>query len=279
LDKLMKLLTIAAFMLSTTAAIADNLTILNTGSDSGSWAAITTALSADLATNYTVDFQNPGKNCVAINSNLPNISGPVLLPWGNDLEAAGRDGEGCATLKVLPEQIIAYAASPLFVCHIKDLDIVTDSGKVGYTTPVYPKVRLVDAINSSFNTTHVGISYDGSGDAVGALLSGELDYALLTEKHANKVVKEGAICDTNTSTEGENALISKYPTNEDLVVEFTTVLLAINADTQPLKPLVKAAYDNKDRAFGQFTGSTGYLWSDSETLAVLYENSVKKMQK
>ena len=275
----MKLLTIAAFILSTTSAFADNLTILNTGSDSGSWAAITTALSADLAANYTIDFQNPGKNCVAINANLPNISGPILLPWGNDLEAAGRDGEGCATLTVVPEQIIAYAASPLFTCHMKDISITKYSGKVGYTTPTYVFSRVIDAINYSFNTAHIGVSYDGSGDARAALLSGEIDYALLTEKHADKIIKEGAICDNSTSAEGANTLISKDPSNSDLVVEFTTVLLAINADTESLKTLVKAAYDNKDSAFGQFTGSTGYLWSDNETLAVLYENSVKTMQK
>jgi hypothetical protein len=275
----MKFLTTTALILTTTAAFADNLTILNTGSNSGSWAAITTALSADLAANYTIDFQNPGKHCVAINSNLPNISGPVLLPWGNDLEAVGRDGEGCATLKVLPEQIIAYAASPLFVCHIKDLNIITNSSTVGYTTPVYPKVRLIDAINSSFNTAHVGVAYDGSGDARAALLSGEIDYALLTEKHANKVLKEGAVCDISTSAEGANALISKDPSNNDLVIEFTTVLLAINTDADTLKTLVKTAYEDKDSAFGQFTGSTGYDWSYGPTLQALYEDSVKKMQK
>ena len=275
----MKLLTIATFILSITPAFADNLTILNTGSDSGSWASITTALSADLATNYTINYQNPGRACIAINVNLPTISGPVLLPWGNDLEAAGRDGAGCVTLKVLPEQIVAYAASPLFTCHMKDIDITKDSGKVGYSTPTYVYSRVLDAINSSFHTTHKGVSYNGSGDARAALLSGEIDYALLTEKHANKVIKEGGICDNNTSAEGANTLISKNPSNNDLVAEFTTILVAGNTDVKSLKTLVKAAYDNKDSAFGKFTGSTGYIWSDSETLAVLYENSVKKMQK
>jgi hypothetical protein len=275
----MKFLTTTALILTTSAAFADNLTILNTGSESGSWAAITTALSADLASSYTIDFQNPGKHCVAINKNLPTITGSALLPWGNDLEAAGRDGEDCATLTVNPEQIIAYTASPLFACHMNNINVTKDSGKVGYTTPAYAFSRVVSAINSSFNTAHIGVSYDGSGDARAALLSGEIDYALLTEKHANKVLKEGAVCDISTSAEGANALISKDPSNNDLVIEFTTVLLAINTDADTLKTLVKTAYEDKDSAFGQFTGSTGYDWSYGPTLQALYEDSVKKMQK
>jgi hypothetical protein len=275
----MKLLTITVFILSTTCTFAETMTILNTGSESGTFAAVATALTADLSTTYDVDFQNPGKSCVAIKANLPIISGPAILQWGNDLEASGRDGEGCATLAIKPEQVIAYTASPLFTCHMKDINITKDSGVVGYTTPAYAFSRVVTAINSSFATTHVGVSYDGSGDARAALLSGELDFALLTEKHAKKVVEEGAVCNLTTSSEGENALISKDPTNEDLVIEFTTVMLALNTDADTLKNLVKAAYNNKDTAFGTLTGSTGYDWSYSTSLYALFENSVKKMQK
>jgi hypothetical protein len=275
----MKLLTITAFILSTTCAFGETLTILNTGSESGTAAAVATALTADLSNNYTIDLQNPGKHCVAINANLPTISGPLIMQWGNDLEASGRDGEGCATLAIKPEQVIAYTASPLFTCHMKNIDITKDSGIVGYSTPAYAFFRVVTAINSSFGTNHVGVSYDGSGDARAALLSGELDFALITEKHAKKAIEKGATCDLTTAVEGENALISKDPKNDELVMEFTTVMLALNTDTDTLKNLIKAAYNNKDTAFGTLTGSTGYDWSYNANLYAIFENSVKKMQK
>ena len=123
------LLTIAAAGFSFSANATD-LTILNTGSKSGSYAGLTTALSSDFTGS---DFQNPGKHCVAINSNLKSITTPVLFPWANDLEAAGRDGDGCATVNITKDEVLGYTSSPLHVCAMDDKDFLKTSGKVGHS--------------------------------------------------------------------------------------------------------------------------------------------------
>jgi hypothetical protein len=276
----MKLLSTTALILLTTTANAENLTILNSGSETGGMSAIAMALTTDLGTSYTIDYQNPGKHCVAMNVNFPQIAGPLVMPYGNDFEAAGRDGESCAVLPIKAEQVIAYAASPLFVCSMTAADITKISGIVGYTTPDYAFARVVSGVNSSFGTEHKGVSYNGSGDARAALLNGEINYALLSEKHAKKVMKEGATCDTSTADTGDNSLISmSSDNNESLVIGFTTVLLAINADAQAIKTEVQAAYNNPNSAFGAWSGGKSFEFDSGEVMLNKYEQSVVKLQK
>jgi len=272
--------TFTAILLATTViASAADLTILNTGSETGSWASITTALSTDLASTYTIAFQNPGKHCVAVAANMPTITGPVLFPWGNDLEAAGRDGEGCATVDVKPSAIIGFTASPLYACSMNNLDILKTDGKVGHTTPPYAFTRLITAINTNFGTNHVGVPYDGSGDARAALLSGEVEYIVVSERHAEKVKAEGATCAVSTSANGPDNFAS-LAADKDLVVEFTTVLATANmteGQQADIKKSVEAAYADTGSAFYGFTGGIDYQWDGD--LAASYESSVVAMQK
>lgn len=270
------LLSIAAVSFSFSAHAGD-LTILNTGSKSGSWAGLTTALSSDFAGS---DFQNPGKHCVAINSNLKSINTPVLFPWGNDIEAAGRDGDGCATVDITKDEVIAYNSSPLFVCAMDDKDFIKVSGKVSHSTPAHAYARLVTGVNSSFGTNHTSIDYNGSGDARAALLSGEVDYFIGTAKHAKRVAKKGAICSYNSGPDG---LIKLDSANSDLQLEFTTVLVLKNADSIEKMNITKKLQENytdSATAFGTLTAGgkdITYTWGSSSF--DLYESSVSKMQK
>lgn len=277
MNKTIIALVVAGF---TTTANAADLTILNTGSASGSAAALTTALSTDLSKTASVDFQNPGKHCVAINSNLPTISGPVLFPWFNDLEAPGRDGDGCASVQITEGEVIGYTASPLFVCAMDDKDFLKTSGKVSHSTPAHAYARFVTAVNRSFNRTHTSVDYNGSGDARAALLSGETDYFVGTGKHAKKLMKKGAICSYNSGNEG---LIALDPANADLQLEFTTVLAVQNADAgtiAEIKLAVMDAYADSSTAFGELTnGGVDISYDFSDSAYNQYEVSIGKMQK
>ena len=270
------LLTIAAAGFSFSANATD-LTILNTGSKSGSYAGLTTALSSDFTGS---DFQNPGKHCVAINSNLKSITTPVLFPWANDLEAAGRDGDGCATVNITKNEVLGYTSSPLHVCAMDDKDFLKTSGKVGHSTPAHAYARLITGVNASFSTSHMSIDYNGSGDARAALLSGEVDYFIGTGKHAKRLMKKGAICSYNSGAEG---LIKLDSTNLDLQLEFTTVIALKNADTvekMNITNKLKDSYSDGTTAFGTLTASgkdITYTWGSSTF--DLYESSVLKMQK
>lgn len=271
------LLSLVSIVFASSSAVATELTILNTGSESGSAAALTTALSSDFQGS---DFQNPGKHCVAINSNLVTIDGPVLFPWFNDLEAPGRDGEGCATVSLTPDQAVAYTTSSLFVCAMDEKNFLTVSGKVGHSTPAHAYARLVSGVNQSFGTSHISIDYNGSGDARSALLSGETDYFVGTGKHAKRLMKKGAICSYNSGPEG---LISLDSSNSDLQLEFTTILVVKNADatqTQQIKDMIKRLYLDKNTAFGTLTNSGNDItFYFDESIFDRFENSVTKMQK
>ena len=273
------LLSVAAVTFSFTAQASD-LTVLNTGSKSGSAAALTTALSNDFGKTINVDFQNPGKHCVAVNSNLAAISTPVLFPWFNDLEGPGRDGDGCATVSISKDEVIGYTGSPLFVCAMDDKDFLKTSGKVSHSTPAHAYARLVTGVNASFGTTHTSIDYNGSGDARAALLSGETDYFVGTGKHAKRLMKKGAVCSYNSGPDG---LITLDPTNSDLQLEFTTVLVLKNADSVEkinITNKLKDFYGDTSSAFGTLTAGgkdISYSWGSSTF--TLYEDSVVKMQK
>jgi hypothetical protein len=272
-----KLLLSIATLSFSFSAYAGDLTILNTGSKSGSWAGLTTAINSDFA---GADFQNPGKHCVAINSNLKTIKSPVLFPWGNDLEAAGRDGDGCATVNITKDEVIGYTSSPLFVCAMDNKDFLKISGKVGHPTPAHAYARLVKGVNSSFGTNHTSIDYNGSGDARAALLSGEVDYFVGTGKHAKRLAKKGAICSYNS---GATGLISLDKSNPDLQLEFTTVIVLKNADTigkMNISNKLQKNYADVSTAFGTLTAGgkdINYTWGSSSF--DLYESSVSKMQK
>lgn len=224
------LLTAATVALATTAAFANDLTILNSGSKTGGFSMQSTAYSQDLAGAYNVTLVNPGDRCVALGSLLPNISGPVLMPWASDYEAVGRDG-GCVTFDVTSAHVLRYDSAPLYVC-TRGGDIRADSGRVAHTVPVDgPLATLVRELNTQFGTDHSPVVYDGSGDARLALINGEVDFALLSKKHVLVVTEaDSAItCDTSLASAGPNSLPAETG-NQALAFGWDMPWLALNMD-------------------------------------------------
>lgn len=250
------LLTAATIALTATASFASDLTILNSGSKTGGFSMQSTAYSQDLAGAYNVTLVNPGDRCVALGSLLPNISGPILMPWASDYEAVGRDG-GCVTFDVTSAQVLRYDSAPLYVC-TRGGSIKADSGRVAHTVPVDgPLATLVRELNTEFGTDHTPVVYDGSGDARLALINGEVDYALLSKKHVLVVTEaDSAItCDTSLASAGPNSLPAETG-NQALAFGWDMPWLALNmseAEANELQRNMMMSHLNCSTAIGTWT--------------------------
>jgi hypothetical protein len=253
-----KLYTLLLAIMLATPMHAEELTILNSGSKTGSFSMTSIAYYTDLLKDYdTINLVNPGNRCVAIGSLLPRLTGPVLMPWASDYEASGRNG-GCVTFDITKGTVLRYNKQPVNICQMsKDMDITKNSGKVGHTVPADgPLSRATTYINASFGTEHTNVAYDGSGDVRLALLNGEIDYALVTKEHAAYVKENGGSCTYDLSNSSITSLFSLDPTNPKLVFSFDDVWLALNmtkeqADT--LKNTLVAKHNDCDTASAKYT--------------------------
>ena len=251
---LMSIVLAAAF--ASSAAAADKLTILNSGSKTGGFSMQSTAYSQDLADVYDVELVNPGDRCVALGTLLPKIDGPVLMPWASDYEAVGRDG-GCVKFDINSAITLRYDSAPLFVC-TRGRDIAADSGRVAHTVPADgPLARVVHEFNNEFGTAHKPVVYDGSGDARLALINGEVDYALLSKKHVLVVTEaDSAItCEQSLASAGPNSLPAETG-NPKLAFGWDMTWMALNmTDVQAaqLKSAMMENHLNCESAIGTWT--------------------------
>lgn len=253
----MKQLIVAGIVvLFATAVTAQELVILNSGSATGGFSMQSTAYSTDLADAYDIELINPGDRCIALGSILPNLNGPVLMPWASDYEAVGRDG-GCETFDITSARVLRYDSAPLYVC-TRGGDITINSGRVAHTVPVDgPLYRVVLEFNTQFGTTHTPIVYDGSGDARLALLNGEVDYALLSRKHVNVVIETDPriTCDQSLASVGVNSL-PEATGNQNLAFGWDMVWLALNMTDEQANELQRQmllAHIDCDSAIGVWT--------------------------
>jgi hypothetical protein len=246
-------LIIGAALLYSTAAMADSITILNSGSKTGGFSMQSTAYSQDLAKDFDITLVNPGDRCVALGNLLPKITGPVLMPWASDYEAVGRDG-ACVTFDINQGTVVRYDTSPVYVC-TRGGDVTKDSGKVGHTVPANgPLARVITELNKEFKTSHSPVVYDGSGDARLAIINGEVDYALLSKKHTGIVMEADSSinCDTSLAVDG----LAASTGNKKLAFGFDTVWLVLNADantTNKIKMSMMEKHLNCNSAIGTWS--------------------------
>lgn len=247
---------IAAAVLTLGTAHAAELTILNTGSKTGGFSQQSLAYYTDLATEYdTVNLVNPGNRCVAFNSILPTLDGPVLMPWGSDLEAVGQTG-GCATFDVTTAPIVRFVEKYQYMCQMDtDLDITEDSGKIGHNVPKNgPFSKTVEGINESFGTDHRGVAYDGWGAAKIALLNGEIDYVIVSPPGHEQIAEQGGICKFELSR-GENSLYNLNPEGNNLVSSNIDAWVGYNMTEEQAKDLqskLKEAHYSCDTAISKW---------------------------
>lgn len=281
--KLTSLATILALVLPT-IAVAEELNILNTGSETGSLAQETIALTQDFtALGYTVNFENPGNHCLAI-ERAKKISEPLIMPWASDYEAGGRAGTDCVTYEFKAENVIRYNRTSLQLCTVNSNvdDFNTKSGLIGIT-PAWPiQERAVGVINKHFNTEHRAIQYNGSGDLKTALFNGEVSYAILSPKHAANVVEVGGHCFYSLG----NALpgmpsLPELVNNDDsryLYLGWDIVFLALNMTAEQFEIVRNQFADihnNPDSAMYTYTAGNTLLETD---WAVTGDQAVEKFE-
>lgn len=238
---------IPAVLLSTTVVAAGDLTILNAGSKTGSFAMQSTAYAQDLGNNYNVTLDIPGDYCVAVKGILPTLTGPTLMAWASDYESTGRDGQGCATIDFEPSQVVLHTSEAMEICSMDGSDITQTSGKVGHTKPAYVFSRMIDNINNHYGTDHSKVPYEGSSATRTAVINGEVDYALTYPKHARLIEENGGSCGYKMNGSDDPSL----------ALTGDTVWLAFNmtiAETETLRSQITALHSDCDAAIASFSG-------------------------
>ena len=267
----------------------ESLTILNAGSKTGSFAMQMTAVSKDLQKYYNIDLKIPGDYCTAVQM-LKSIKGPVLMPWANDFEAVGRDGSGCATFEVKPEQVVRYDSTVMSLCSINyDADsIMKNTHTVGHTTPVKPFSRAVLALKESFGAKVKPIAYDGSGATKTGLYNGEIEYALVSIKHGRDIINNGGSCFYEYSSNKDSELIplaTMDPSNTLLIAGYDAVWLALNMtadEVATLRSRIKEVHMDSASAMYEYTQGgkvLNVMWDLSPSqITTQWETSVKNLQ-
>ena len=283
---MLKYILIFVSIITSSAFAKDDITIINTGSSSGSFALQSTALSQDLTEFYNVKFENPGDACVAINL-LGKTKTPAIIPWASDLEAVGRDGIGCVTYDFEPSQVLRYHSDAYQICTMQ-YDSLQGEHTIGHTSPKFVFERTVKVLNSATGGSLKPITYDGSGDARKALLSGEIDFAILSPKHAGRVMKEGAKClwEFSSTPKGDVvALQTEYLDTKGLLLSTDIVFLAVNMDAKQidaLKDQFKTVHLTQGTAMNEYTGNGTVfeiLWDlPSNDIVSRWETSVVALQ-
>lgn len=283
---MLKYILIFISIITFNAFAKDDITIINTGSSSGSFALQSTALSQDLTQYYNVKLENPGDACVAINL-LEKTKTPTIIPWASDVEAVGRDGVGCVTYNFEPSQVLRYHSDAYQICTMQ-YDSLEGKHTIGHTSPKFVFERAVGVLNSATGGSLKPITYDGSGDARQALLSGEIDFAILSPKHAGKVMKEGAKCLWEFSSESKGdvvALQTEYPNTKGLSLSTDIVFIAVNMDSNQiatLKDQFKTVHLTQGTAMNEYTGNGSVfeiLWDlPSNDIINRWETSVSALQ-
>lgn len=283
------LLFVTVCLFATNSFAKDKITVLNAGSKTGYFAMQMTGISKDLSPFYNIDLKIPGDYCTAIQM-LKNIDGPVLMPWANDFEAIGRDGNGCATFDVDPSQVVRYDISTMCLCSMTygAESMIVNDHTVGHTVPAKPFNRAINAVNTSFGSKLKPIAYDGSGAVKTGLYNGEVDYVMLTLKHGKEIIANGGNCFYEFSSDPNGnfeALGTLDPNNKLLIAGYDAVWLALNMsddEISVLKNHIKQAHDDPNSAIYTYTEggkAIKIMWDlPAEEITNMWENSVRNLQ-
>lgn len=263
---------IAMFLNNTSEIdVSKKLIILNTGSNTGSFAQETIALNVDFQNlDYDVDFRSPGNHCLAIRL-ARTITDPLLMPWASDYEAGGRSGNDCVSYEFKPENIVRYNRTSLQMCTInKNVDaFANNSGLIGIT-PAWPiQERAVNVINNFFGIEHRAIRYNGSGDLKLALFNREVEYAILSPKHAAGVNDIGGHCFYSLGNSLPNMpslpLLVNSSDSRYLYLGWDTVFLALNMGADQIITLREQLiniHNNQDSTMYNYTNGNTLLFTD-----------------
>jgi len=249
--------------ISLTAVNASDLRIISAGSKTGSYSMQTIAYGRDLTGRYNVDTRIPGNFCDALAQ--IDDSTPTLFFWGHDFEAAYRSGK-CSGVKYKLDysQVVRSNRDSSLVCSMKygktDFLKPQASQNIGHTVPKELFTGVISNINAKFKTAHKSIPYNGNGSARLALLSGEVDYAMVTGEHGAFIKEKGGSCflllDTPSKLYAGIESLQQLVPNLNVSQSFDTTVYAINMNPDQKSKLVtalRAAHSQCDSAIGKYT--------------------------
>tara|TARA_R100001509_G_scaffold79635_2_gene44686 strand:- start:358 stop:1221 length:864 start_codon:yes stop_codon:yes gene_type:complete len=284
-----KTLLITFLLFGSIANAKEDITLLNAGSKTGSFAIQMTTLSQDLGNQYDVDLKIPGDHCTALNM-MDDIKGPFIMPYANDHEAIGRDGDGCATLSFEPSQVIRYDTTAFAICSMNGDNnaFMETSNTVGHSLPATVFARSIQSINDSFGADLTPIPYDGSGATKTALYNGEVDYVLLSIKHGRDIMSNGGKCHYEFSNDADSELIALGTldtNNKQFIAGYDAVWLAYNMTDEQIaniKSLIADIHANPSSGMYEYTNggkNLKYFFDlTSEEIMYRWESSVSNLQ-
>tara|TARA_R110001592_G_scaffold137678_7_gene355935 strand:+ start:3265 stop:4131 length:867 start_codon:yes stop_codon:yes gene_type:complete len=271
------------------ATAKDSLTILNTGSKSGSYAVQMTTLSKDLSGKFDVDLKIPGDYCTAAQM-MSKIKGPFIMPYANDYEAVGKAGMGCDVIKVEPTQVLRYDSTAFGICSMNGSNesFMKDAVRVGHSLPATVFQRSIQAINDSFGAKLTPVPYEGSGNTKTALYNGEVDYVLLSAKHGRDIVKNGGKCHYEFSNNANSDLVALGTldkSNKQFIAGYHGVWLAYNMsddEVANMRSIIAEIHADPNSGMYQYTNGgknlNVYFDLSSDEIMAKWSSSVANLQ-
>jgi len=294
------IITLLTFIFFSTNVFAgEKIIVLNTASNNGTMFSQSTAYSEDFKTlGYEVEFVSPGNACKAW-AYLQKV--PPTQPIFINIDAYGQAKpasgllENCGPILVSKKDLVAAYLDHFHVCTINgSADRLFANGssvKIGTNKPGGFWQPMIDNINSENKTKHKRIQYGGSGDTRKALLSGEVDYVVLSTRHTYKLENAGATCfaeftdskkikydyTVNELSAGKNKFDSSFATGWSL---FNADTKMVNTFRENIKKLFADNNSNIIKALGGKKPINYYGWSESIGTRVQWVNgSIKTWAK
>jgi len=283
----LKFIVSCVVLFSSAFASADSLKLVSPGSQSGGYMIQLAAYAKDLSKDYTISAVAAGNLCEALKQVSENT--PTLLLWGNDYEAEYRRNIcGNVPNNLNLRDMIRFNTNSYMVCSIthKKPEFLTKTvtGRIAHSVPRDMFTATINEINATFGTSYAAIPYNGTGLARLALVSGEVDYAILPNEHRPYIEQKGGDCFYVLGDTGSN-----YPTIEDLQKLAPTkkltlslnhglfLLHASKAEREKIVTTLKGLHADCNSGIGMHTkcGKDFFpVWNITPTLASAWEAEV-----
>lgn len=233
------------FTVFSVSSFAERLKLVSPGSQTGGYTIQLTAYAKDLSKDHDISIVSAGNLCEALKQTRD--SGPVLILWGNDYEAQYRQNMCEGTPNPLTMQnMVRSNVNAYGVCSMNkqkpDFLVKGAVGKIAHSVPKPMFTSTIDEINAAANAQYSAIPYSSQGQTRLALVSGEVDYAILPNEHFPFIEQKGGSCfymvgDTENQYPQIDNLQKMFPTR-NITVSLMHGLFILNANDETKTKLV-----------------------------------------
>ena len=273
------------------SVMSTEITVINAGSKSGVTFIESQEIVEILNKKYPINFINPGNACIAQNL-VKSTKTPVIFIWDSTYEASARSNNNHdCMINFVGDEIFKRNNAEWRICSLKDLnksakDLISIKSqyRIGTANPSSLFLETVNAINTTFNTSHTAIHYSGGfGSMVTALQNKEIDFALFSTKFANKIQHQGIVCLWTLDSDNILSLPSLAKTTGNnsigLIRMYQIILVGKNFDKETfnkVKQLIRTAEESSGTALNiMYQGSSESEWDLSvDQLKIGWEKSI-----